>query len=76
MKSVILFFIASCFFLPTREANAQTVAAAGNLPSKTTSQSLVVTGLSVVGVFDGKWPCQEIARELGILVVCQEVNIG
>lgn len=34
-----------------------------NVPSKTTSRTPVASGLSVVGVFDGRFPCAEIYQD-------------
>ena len=68
MKSLILFFTASCLFLLMKETSAQTASADSNLLSKSNSHSPMATDFSVMGIFDGKSPCQEIARELDIPV--------
>jgi hypothetical protein len=60
-----LFMISFCFFLT--EAYAQRTVSP-NLPSRTFSRIPLATGPSVYGVFEGKSPCQSIARQLNIEV--------
>lgn len=59
--------IVSLFLLRIGSANAQE-ARLTNVPSKTTSRTPVVSGPSVVGVFGGRFPCSEIAKDWKITV--------
>jgi hypothetical protein len=47
-----------------------------NAPSKTTSRTPVASGPSVLGVFDGRFPCAEIAKDWKITVgsACEKVK--
>ena len=66
MKHIISpFFLSLCFFLSGAYAQ-RTVSP--NLPSKSFSTMPLASGPSVYGVFEGKSPCQSIARQLNIEV--------
>jgi hypothetical protein len=73
MKYLIsLFLIIFCFFLT--EAFAQRIISP-NLPSKSFSTTPLATGPSVYGVFEGKSPCQSIARQLNIEVGAECIKL-
>jgi len=63
MKFIIP-LLACCLFIG---AKAQTVNVA-NKPATNTGLKQLPTGAGVFGVFDGRTPCQEIARELQLQV--------
>lgn len=56
-----------CFSILIMSAKAQIISTL-NQPSKTSSRSGIATGASVYGVFVGRTPCQEFARELNLEV--------
>ena len=73
MKYIISpFMISFCFFLTG--ANAQRTVSP-NLPSKSFSTIPLATGPSVYGVFEGKSPCQSIARQLNIEVGAECIKL-
>ncbi len=57
MKSILILLVAGCFLLPVKPTT---------LPLATTASNITaaVSDSLVVGVFDGKSPCQEIAKDL------------
>lgn len=61
----VTFFIGICFLFT--ELSAQSLAFV-NTPSKTTYPPGVPEGAGVYGAFEGRTPCQEIAKVLGIQV--------
>lgn len=67
MKTTSLFVLLIGVLLHAYSANAQE-ARLTNVPSKTTSRTAVASGPSVVGVFDGRFPCSEIAKDWKITV--------
>lgn len=64
MKSFIIILFIHCFFLSTNEAFSQILVE--NIPYKKTSSKPIATGASVYGVFEGRCPCQELAKELKV----------
>jgi len=54
-----------CCVFTVQHTSAQ-VNPAGNRPAKNTARVPIPTGAGVVGVFDGRSPCQEIAKELQV----------
>ena len=67
MKHIFFLLIAGCCFLHPKNSKAQT-ASADNVPTRTTSTKPLASGPSVLGVFEGRPPCSEIARQLKIPV--------
>lgn len=63
MKNILVLIIASFSILNADQANAQT-SSANNVPSQSITSDPIPKGLSVVGVFEGRPPCQEIAKQL------------
>jgi hypothetical protein len=74
-RTVSVFLI--CLFLWVSLANAQEARLA-NVPSKRTSRTPVASGPAVVGVFGGRFPCSEIAKDWKISVgpECWKVKWG
>lgn len=73
-KNHFLLLVVS-FSLLVRPAAAQEARTA-NVPSKTTSRTPVAEGPTVLGVFDGRFPCAEIARDwkLPVRSECEKVK--
>lgn len=65
MKNFIIILFINYFFLSINEAFSQILLE--NIPSKKTSSKPIATGASVHGVFEGRCPCQELAKELKII---------
>jgi hypothetical protein len=63
MRNTTFYFLAF-FSVLFYHARAQT--AIVNRPAKNTARVPIPEGSAVVGVFDGRSPCQEISKELGI----------
>ncbi|MDB4919020.1 MAG: hypothetical protein JWQ54_1003 [Mucilaginibacter sp.] len=61
MKKAFILFL--CFFLFQISLYGQ-AGEVGNVPAKNTSRLPLPAGPSVVGVFDGRSPCQEMAKQL------------
>ncbi|HJP62940.1 MAG TPA: hypothetical protein VJ844_05830 [Mucilaginibacter sp.] len=64
MKKIGLCLVIVAFF-QTGYSNAQTLTIA-NVPAKNTARVPIPTGPAVYGVFDGRSPCQEIAKEIHV----------
>jgi hypothetical protein len=64
MKRILLLLMAGLCFFP---APAQTLAA-GNVPAKSSARLPIASGPAVLGVFEGRFPCQEVARQLKMAV--------
>lgn len=64
MKLIILLF-SCCLLLTATGVQAQN-ADTTNKPSPNTGLVILPTGNGVFGVFDGRTPCQEIAREINL----------
>lgn len=71
MKSIVV-LILPVFVLISSECISQP----GNGPTKNTSRRPVPSGPHVVGVFDGRTPCQEIAYKMNISVkpACHKIK--
>ena len=67
MKYILIVFVTAFFSLFVKLSEAQT-AAADNKPSQTITFHPIPKGPSVFGVFDGRPPCIEIARQLKISI--------
>ena len=65
MKNILIVFITVFFFLFANLSRAQT-AAADNKLFQTITFHPIPSGPSVFGVFEGRPPCREIARQLDI----------
>lgn len=63
MKISTLLLLMSFGLLRLHPAQAQLDARLTNVPSKTTSRSPIASGPSVLGVFDGRFPCAEILKD-------------
>lgn len=65
MKAKI--FLIAWFIFVILRANAQTNQSVSyrikNIPSKTTSRTPIASGPTVLGVFDGRFPCAEILKD-------------
>lgn len=77
MKTNSLSGLLLCLLICVRSANAQE-ARLTNVPSKITSRMPIASGPSVVGRFDGRFPCAEIANDWKITVSpdCWKVKWG
>lgn len=65
MKKIwVSLLVASSYFLAV-PAPAQTSA---NVPAKSNSSRPVASGPAVLGVFEGRFPCQEVAGQLQLRV--------
>lgn len=62
MKTSALLLLMACWLLRLHPVQAQK-ARLTNAPAKTTSPSAVASGPSVLGVFDGRFPCAEIRKD-------------
>jgi hypothetical protein len=72
MKNIRLFLMAGFYCLVAIPAPAQAQAVAtGNVPSKTYSRVPIASGPAVLGVFEGRFPCQELARQLQVAVTAE-----
>jgi hypothetical protein len=67
MKNILVLFILSVGTFQTLYADGQT-SSANNILSKSITSHSIPTGLSVMGVFEGRPPCNEIAKQLGFPV--------
>jgi hypothetical protein len=74
MKMKRLCLLTMGWLVPVNLAYAQT-ASLVNVPSKTTSRTPVASGPSVLGVFDGRFPCAEIAKDWKITVGSECVKV-
>jgi hypothetical protein len=63
MKKLISLFVCCLLFQISTHAQSPVE---GNMPWKNTSLLPLPAGPSVVGVFDGRTPCQVMARQLGV----------
>ena len=66
MKNFIIILFLNCLLISTNEVFSQILVE--NIPSKKTSSKPIATGASVHGVFEGRCPCQELAKELKIAI--------
>lgn len=67
MKKILVLFVAGLSILGVIQTNAQT-ASRHNVLSQSITSHPIPTGLSVMGIFEGRPPCLEIARQLQIRV--------
>jgi hypothetical protein len=58
-------FLLACLCSPLAPGWAQ-VAASGNEPTKSNARMPIASGPGVLGVFEGRFPCQDIARQLQV----------
>ena len=63
MKYILLVFVTAFYFLFVNISEAQTAAVDNKLSQSITSQP-IPKGSSVFGIFEGRPPCQEIARQV------------
>ena len=63
MKISTLLLLMAFWLLRLHPVQAQLEARLTNMPSKTTSRSPIASGPSVLGVFDGRFPCAEILKD-------------
>ena len=67
MKHILIVFVTASFFLFVNLSEAQT-AAADNKLSQTITFHPIPKGPSVFGVFEGRFPCPGVARQLKIVI--------
>jgi hypothetical protein len=67
MKNILIVFVTAFFSLFVTISNAQT-AAADNKLSQTITFHPIPKGPSVFGVFEGRFPCPDVARQLKISI--------
>jgi hypothetical protein len=63
MKNMALYLLV---FFAVLSSHAQSQTVIVNRPAKNTARVPIPEGATVVGVFDGRSPCQEISKELGV----------
>ncbi|MDB5210229.1 MAG: hypothetical protein JWQ30_1056 [Sediminibacterium sp.] len=73
MKSKLSYFFFVLLFLQTFHARSQDNIV--NKPAKNTARVPIPEGATVVGVFDGRSPCQEIAKELNVKAIPECIKI-
>lgn len=61
--TTLLLLMMACWLLRPHPVQAQPETRLTNVPAKTTSRSPVANGPSVLGVFDGRFPCAEIHKD-------------
>lgn len=73
----LFFFWVTCLLAQVSPTFAQW-ASVNNVPSKTTSAKPIASGVEVWGVFEGRCPCQDIAKQLNITVrpECTKIKWG
>jgi hypothetical protein len=73
MKKTFLILLVCCFLFRI-STNAQSTGG-GNVPEKNTSRLPLPAGPTVVGVFDGRTPCQEMAKQLNEKTIPECIKI-
>jgi hypothetical protein len=74
MRWILLLLITGLYYLPVAPAPAQSLAT-GNAPAASSARVPIAGGAAVLGVFEGRFPCQEIARQLKIEVTAECTKI-
>jgi hypothetical protein len=74
MKSIGAGIFTMICLLQIQLALAQEITVA-NVPEKNTARMPIPTGRSVFGVFDGRSPCQDIAKEINVKTIPECIKI-
>jgi hypothetical protein len=70
MKQILVVFISAISFLFVNISNAQT-AAADNILSQSITSHPIPSGKSLYGIFEGRPPCEEIAKQVDSAVTSE-----